>query len=285
MQRAISRRQISDAEAPWLGMRVGLHVGEPIRVGGDLFGVPVATASRVCNSAQAGQIAITDPVRAIAGPRGQYEFRDLGVRRFRGLREPVHLWEVIWETGDVAARDAAPPAPGPIADLDRPHETATILFADIVASTALTEELGDTWFRRRTQELDTVLRRTIRHHRGTPVEGKLMGDGVLAVFASARDAVLCAMACVGASEPVGLQLHLGIHAGDVIRDGDNVYGGAVNIAARISDCTGPGEILMSETVRGLARTSAGVTFEDRGERMLKGVAEPLRVYTVRAPAQ
>ncbi len=62
---------------------------------------------------------------------------------------------------------------------------------------------------------------------------------------------------------------------------DNVYGGAVNIAARISGLSAPGEVLVSETVRSLARTSAGVAFEDRGKRRLKGVAEPLRVWVVR----
>jgi adenylate cyclase len=60
-----------------------------------------------------------------------------------------------------------------------------------------------------------------------------------------------------------------------------VWGGAVNIAARISGLTAPGEILVSATVREIARTSASVTFEDRGEHALKGVADPQRVYAVR----
>ena len=78
-----------------------------------------------------------------------------------------------------------------------------------------------------------------------------------------------------------LQLHLGIHAGDVIREGDNVYGGAVNIAARIAGTSAPGEVLVSDTVRSLARTSAGVAFHDRGEHNLKGVGEPQRLFAVR----
>ena len=64
------------------------------------------------------------------------------------------------------------------------------------------------------------------------------------------------------------------------RKNSNVYGGAVNIAARISGLSAPGEVLVSETVRGLARTSAGVSFEDRGEQSLKGVSEPVRVWAV-----
>jgi len=162
-----------------------------------------------------------------------------------------------------------------------PEGMAVILFADIAESTALTEKLGDAAFRAKARELDTSLRATIRECGGTPVEGKVLGDGVLAVFTSARQAIDCALRCNAASQPQGLQLHLGIHAGDVIREGSNVYGGAVNIAARIAGASAPGEVLVSDTVRGLARTSAGVSFDDRGEHELKGVADPQRLFAVR----
>jgi class 3 adenylate cyclase len=165
-----------------------------------------------------------------------------------------------------------------------PSGTAIILFADIVGSTALTEKLGDAAFRAKARELDTTLRAVIRECSGTPVEGKLLGDGVLAVFTSARQAIDCALRCNGAGETVGLALHLGVHAGDVIREGNNVYGGAVNIAARIAGASAPGEVLVSDTVRGLARTSAGVTFDDRGEQSLKGIEEPQRLFAVREGA-
>lgn len=108
-----------------------------------------------------------------------------------------------------------------------------------------------------------------------------MGDGVLAVFTSARQAIECALRCNGAGDSVGLQLHLGIHAGDVIREGNNVYGGAVNIAARIAGASEPGEVLVSDTVRGLARTSADVSFEGRGDRELTGIEEAQRLFAVR----
>jgi class 3 adenylate cyclase len=163
---------------------------------------------------------------------------------------------------------------------DVPSGTAVILFADIVDSTALTERLGDAAFREKARELDTTLRAIIRENAGTAIEGKLLGDGVLAVFTSARQAIEAALACGRAGEGGGLPLHLGLHAGDVIREDNNVYGGAVNIAARISGLSAPGEVLVSDTVRSLARTSAGVTFEDRGEQALKGVGEAVRVWAV-----
>ena len=129
--------------------------------------------------------------------------------------------------------------------------------------------------------MDAALRSVIREHSGTAIEGKLLGDGVLAVFTSARQAIEAALACARSGDDARLPLHLGLHAGDVIREDNNVYGGAVNIASRISGLSAHGEVLVSDVVRTLARTSAGVTFEDRGEQSLKGVGEPVRVWAVR----
>jgi len=173
--------------------------------------------------------------------------------------------------------DTPPPAP------ELPHGTTIILFTDIVDSTALTEQLGDAAFRDRAGTLDAALRSVIAEAGGMAVEGKVLGDGVMAVFAAARDAIACAAHCHAAAADTGLQLHLGIHAGDVMRDGNNVYGGAVNVASRVCGLSAPDEILVSVTVRDLARTSAGVDFEDRGEHALKGIEEPVRVFAVRWP--
>jgi len=161
-----------------------------------------------------------------------------------------------------------------------PSGTAIILFADIVDSTALTERLGYDAFRDKARGLDEAMRAAIRANGGTAVEGKTLGDGVLAVFTSAKQAIACAQACHDAASAGGLSLHAGIHAGDVIREADNVYGGAVNIAARVAAASAAGETLVSGTVRDLARTSAGVSFEDRGEHELKGVGEPQRLFAV-----
>lgn len=162
-----------------------------------------------------------------------------------------------------------------------PSGTAIILFADIADSTALTERLGDAAFRDKARELDEALRRAIASNGGTAIEGKLLGDGVLATFGAAREAIACAQEIHDAGSHARLPLHVGVHAGDVIREANNVYGGAVNIAARVASEAAAGETLVSATVRELARTSAGVSFEDRGERELKGVSEPVRVFAVR----
>jgi class 3 adenylate cyclase len=160
-------------------------------------------------------------------------------------------------------------------------QSMTLLFLDIVDSTALTEQLGDEAFRRRSRKLDQHLRALVVEHHGRPVEGKVLGDGILAIFMAAKHAIACALQCNVLAAEVELQLHLGLHAGDVIQDEGNVYGGAVNIAARVAAASAPGEVLVSETVRALSRTSTGVSFEDRGSHSLKGVAEAQRLFAVR----
>ena len=160
--------------------------------------------------------------------------------------------------------------------------TAVILFTDIVSSTELTERLGDAAFREASRALDAGLRAAIREAGGDAIEGKLLGDGVLATFPSAAQAIEGARRCLALSAASELGLHIGLHAGDVIRERKaNVFGGAVNIASRICGLSAPGEILVSDVVRGMARSSAGVVFEDRGEQEMKGVGEPVRVYAVR----
>ncbi len=157
--------------------------------------------------------------------------------------------------------------------------TAIILFTDIADSTALTERMGDAAFRSASRAIDSGVRDAIRAADGTPIEGKVLGDGVMGVFTSAADAISAARVCVDLAGK--LPMHIGLHAGDVTSEGTNVYGGAVNIASRICALCAPGEILVSATVRDLARTSAGVTFEDRGEQMLKGIDDAVRVYSIR----
>ncbi|HZP56796.1 MAG TPA: adenylate/guanylate cyclase domain-containing protein [Dehalococcoidia bacterium] len=161
-----------------------------------------------------------------------------------------------------------------------PTGTSIILFTDIADSTGLTERMGDAAFRDASRALDASIRAAIRKAGGSAVEGKVLGDGVMGVFSSAAAAIEAARRCASVGAESKLALHIGLHAGDVIREDDNVYGGAVNIASRICAICEPGEILVSQTVRDLARTSAGVRFDDRGEHALKGIADPVRLFAV-----
>jgi class 3 adenylate cyclase len=161
-----------------------------------------------------------------------------------------------------------------------PDGTVTIMFTDIAGSTALTEQLGDAAFRSVARRLEKSLRTCVGETGGAVIEGKLLGDGLLAVFTSAGPALDCAVRCVDAAKGAGLGLHVGLHAGDVIREGGDIFGGAVNLAARVAAEAPAGQVLVSETVRSLALTSGRVAFADRGPRSLKGFSEPVRLYQV-----
>jgi class 3 adenylate cyclase len=161
-----------------------------------------------------------------------------------------------------------------------PDGAVVILITDIAQSTELTESLGDQGFRRLSKKLETELDHLVRVHQGVRAPGNVRGDGILALFRSARQALSCALYCRAAAEESGMKLHVGLHAGDVVKEKATVYGGAVNIASRIVDLSAPAEILVSDTVRGLARTSTRLRFKDRGEHVLKGVAEPVRVFAL-----
>jgi class 3 adenylate cyclase/pimeloyl-ACP methyl ester carboxylesterase len=188
---------------------------------------------------------------------------------------------VVPALSDLMGIDVAQVNPSP-APTQETQGTSTILFADVVDSTAMQGRFGNAVFRERTRQLESALRAAISRAGGTPVEGRTLGDGVIGVFTSAAQAIDAALQCGPHADRVGLQLHLGIHAGDVIHQSGDVSGMAVSVAARISDLTAPSEILVSGTVRDLARASTDVTFEDRGERMLKGIDDPVRVFAVRA---
>ncbi len=164
---------------------------------------------------------------------------------------------------------------------DLPERTAVILFADVVASTALTERIGAVAYRAGVGVLDTALRSIIVEFGGSPGERKMHGHRFIAVFTSAYPAIDAALKCAVAGNIAGLPLLVGVHAGDVNREGDNFYGGAVDIAALISAESEAGEVLVSDTVRGLAGTAAGLVFEDLGEQDLIGFEEPQRLYLVR----
>lgn len=191
-----------------------------------------------------------------------------------------------WRTGDIFLSADGVEYVESLPTAEQRHQAAAatgmraILFMDIADSTSLTEKLGDSAFRTLSRQLDRALRTTIAEAGGTPIQGKVLGDGVMATFTSARQAVECALRCNAAAAKTNLRLHQGMHVGDVIDEGDNVYGGAVNIAARIASASAPGEILVSDTVRSIGRTSTDVIFEDRGEHTLKGVGEALRLYEI-----
>src|ERR1700720_4119420 len=127
----------------------------------------------------------------------------------------------------------------------------------------------------------------IAEHRGRIV--KTTGDGLLVEFASIVDSVRCAVAVqqamaeqnTGVAVDSRIELRIGINLGDVIVEGDDIYGDGVNIAARIEALANPGGVFVSNTVHDHVRDRLPFVFEDLGERQVKNIARPVRVYRVR----
>jgi class 3 adenylate cyclase len=155
--------------------------------------------------------------------------------------------------------------------------TATLLFTDIVASTALAVELGDSVWHARLQRHHEILRELLRRHHGREVD--TAGDGFFAIFPSTARAVRCAMEMTTAVREIGLEIRAGLHTGEVEETMDGVRGVGVHIGARVMAHAGPSEVLVSSTVRDLTAGS-DLTYEDAGEHELKGVPGTWHLYHV-----
>jgi class 3 adenylate cyclase len=154
---------------------------------------------------------------------------------------------------------------------------ATILFTDIVGSTARAADLGDDRWHGLLDDHDSIIRQQIGRFGGREVN--TVGDGFLAVFSSPSVAIDCAAAIVAAVHALGIEVRAGIHVGEVEVRGGDVAGMAVHIGARIAALAAPSEVLVSSTVREIVTGSRRV-FHARGEHELKGVPGQWRLYAV-----
>jgi class 3 adenylate cyclase len=154
---------------------------------------------------------------------------------------------------------------------------ATVLFTDIVGSTQRAAELGDSRWRKLLDAHESVVRAHLERHRGQEV--KTTGDGFLATFDGPARAIRCARDAVAGLHDLGIEIRTGIHAGECERRNGDIGGIAVHIGARVMASAGPGEILVSSTVRDLT-VGSDIAFEDRGSHALKGVPGEWRLYAV-----
>ena len=160
----------------------------------------------------------------------------------------------------------------------------TVLFTDVEGSTALTQRLGDAKAREILRAHERIVREALKSHGGSEV--KTMGDGFMASFSSATRALECAIAMQrafaehneSAGEPI--RVRIGLNAGEPIAEAEDLFGTAVNLAARIAAQAAGGEILASDVVRQLV-AGKGFLFADRGETALRGFEDPVRLYEVR----
>ncbi|HKY76364.1 MAG TPA: hotdog fold thioesterase [Acidimicrobiia bacterium] len=154
---------------------------------------------------------------------------------------------------------------------------ATVLFTDIVGSTEQAERLGDAEWHQILSHHHALVRSELNAFKGREV--KTTGDGFLATFDSPGRAVQCARAIRDGVKRLGLDVRAGLHTGECDVSGADVAGIAVHIASRVQSLAGPGEILVSGTVRDLVAGS-GLPFEDRGRHRLKGIEGEWPLFAV-----
>jgi class 3 adenylate cyclase len=183
--------------------------------------------------------------------------------------------------GDIP--DLTGPASVQTATLPDAAALRTVLFTDVEGSTALTERLGDAKARDLLREHERLIRAALNEHGGSEV--KTMGDGFMAFFTSASKALECAIAIQSAfakrnesaEEPI--KVRVGLNAGEPISENDDLFGTAVNEAARITSTAEGGEILVAGVVRDLTK-GKDFLFNDRGETSLRGFEDPVRLFEV-----
>lgn len=154
---------------------------------------------------------------------------------------------------------------------------ATILFVDIVGSTAKAARLGDARWTQVMNHYYAAVRRELKTLRGKEVV--TTGDGLLATFALPASGIRCATAIREAVRTLGLEIRVGLHAGAYKVSGPDVVGIAFHVGARVAAKARPGEVLVSSAVKDLMPKSQ-IRFKDRGVHRLKGVPERWRLYRV-----
>jgi class 3 adenylate cyclase/pimeloyl-ACP methyl ester carboxylesterase len=157
------------------------------------------------------------------------------------------------------------------------RKLVTVLYTDIVESTARAVAMGDETWSTLLGVHHAAVREQVERHDGTLI--KTMGDGVLATFDRPTLAVRCALAISRHADEEGVQVRAGVHAGECEVTDDDISGVAAHVGARIMALAGPAEVLVSATVRDLVFGS-GVDFEARGEHALKGVPGRWAVHAV-----
>ena len=153
---------------------------------------------------------------------------------------------------------------------------ATVLFTDIVDSTAKAADLGDHHWTNKIREHDAIVRRELGRHRGREIN--TTGDGFLATFDGPARAIRCAVAIRDAMGEADLRIRAGLHTGEIELRGRDVTGLAVHIGARVSAKAAPDEILLSRTVVDLVAGS-GFEFGERGTHVLKGVPGEWQLFS------
>jgi pimeloyl-ACP methyl ester carboxylesterase len=168
---------------------------------------------------------------------------------------------------------------GTRATVETDRVLATVLFTDIVDSTKVAASAGDAAWNEILGRHNAIVREQIAAFRGREI--KTTGDGFLATFDRPAASIRCASSIVKAVRSCGVEIRAGLHTGECELRDDDISGIAVHIGARVASLAAPGEVMVSRTVRDLVAGS-GLSFEDRGSHVLKGIDGEWQLYAARA---
>jgi class 3 adenylate cyclase len=204
---------------------------------------------------------------------GRYLAEHIPDAKYVEIAGSDHIW--FTENADQIIEEIEEFLTGARASADPDRRLATVLFTDIVGSTARAAELGDTAWRALLDAHDAILRDQLARFGGREID--TAGDGFLATFDGPGRAIRCARGIHDALAPVGLSVRAGVHTGEVEVRGEQIGGLAVHIGARVAATGGAGDTVVSGTVKDLLAGS-GLAFVDRGEHELKGVPGAWRLF-------
>ena len=210
--------------------------------------------------------------RAVPFEHGRYLAAHTPGAELAELPGGIHMWDVGDDLPSEVERFVATIHQEQI-ELDR--FLATVLFTDIVDSTAVASAAGDLGWATLVERHHHIVRGCLARYRGTEMD--TAGDGFFATFDGPARAVRCALAIVVAVRDIGIEIRAGVHTGEMQMINDKVGGIAVSVGARVAALADPGEVLATSTVKDLVAGS-GLEFQDTGEHELKGVPDRWRLY-------
>jgi len=216
-----------------------------------------------------------DPIVPVR--QGRYLAEHIDAARLVECAGDFHVGGNPGDEDDVLAAigEFATGAPVP-REVDVDRVLMTVLFTDIVDSTARAAAMGDKAWSALLEQHDAAAKKAVEHYRGVVV--KRTGDGLLATFDGPGRGIRAARAIMDAVRPLGLDVRAGVHTGEVERRENDVAGIAIHIGARVSAVAGPGEVLVTGTVKDLV-IGSDLQFHDRGDHTLKGVPGGWRLWT------
>ncbi len=253
-------------------VRIGIHTGEPLQTAEGYTGLDVIRAARIKEAGHGGQVLLSVSSAAIVQDAllDELNLRDLGVHRLRSLPRPERIFQLVIPD----LQTDFPPLQTLDARTDRrsgfegERTLTTVVFTDIVGATERIVAMGDRRWRELLMQHRKLVRKEFADYGGHEVE--TTGDSFLATFGTPANAVRCACAIRETVKELGIDMRVGVHAGEVEYEGEDLIGVTVHIAARVMGMAAAGEILVSSTVRDLV-VGSDLTFTERGSYVLEGL--------------